>query len=56
MYALASSLVGFTSSALRVRVTRLDAHYAWVVTADLADAGTALTLNRSQLSSIGEGY
>lgn len=56
MYALASALVGFTSTALRVRVTRLDAHYAWVVTADLADAGTALTLNRSQLSSIGEGY
>jgi hypothetical protein len=56
MYAVASGLVGFSLSSLRVRVVRVDSFYAWVVTADLADAGTPLTLNREQLASIGEGY
>jgi hypothetical protein len=50
MYALASALRGFASSTLRVRVVREDERYAWVVTADLLDAGTPLTIDRAQLA------
>ena len=49
MYALASGLVGFRSSTLRVRVTREEGPYVWVVTADLMDAGTPLTLDAAQV-------
>jgi|GEM_PF-3994485 len=49
MYALASNLIGFSSSTLRVKVTRTDRHYAWVMTADLQDAGTWLVLDISQV-------
>ena len=52
MYALASGLVGFPSSSLRVRVVRTDARYVWVVTADLLDAGTPLTLNAGQVAPL----
>lgn len=48
-YALASGLRGFASDSLRVKVTRAEGPYVWVVTADLQDAGTPLTLNRSQV-------
>lgn len=48
-YALASGLRGFASDSLRVKVTRAEGGYAWVVTADLLDAGTPLTLDRSQV-------
>ena len=50
MVALASGLVGFPSTTLRVRVTRTEGNYAWVVTADLLDAGTKLVLDASQVS------
>lgn len=50
MYALASSLVGFPSPALRVRVILLSERYAWVVTADLLHAGCPLTLDRAQVA------
>jgi len=48
-YAIATGLRGFTSPNLRVRITRLQYDYAWVVTADIQDAGTPLTLDLSQL-------
>ena len=49
MYGIASNLRGFSRSTLRVCVTELRDGYAWVVTADLADAGTALVLDASQV-------
>lgn len=49
MYAIASGLIGFRNSALRVRVTDIRNGYAWVVTADLLDAGTKLVLLESQV-------
>ena len=50
MYALATNLRGFASTQLRVKVTELSDRYAWVVTADLLDAGTPLTLDRAQVA------
>jgi hypothetical protein len=52
MYALASGLVGFSSSTLRVRVTEVRDGYAWVRTADLLSAGVPLTLRADQISPI----
>jgi len=49
MYALASGLVGFRSSSLRVRVLEHRDGCVWVRTADLADAGTALVLDESKV-------
>lgn len=49
-YALASGLRGFAADSLRVKVTRIEGAYAWVVTADLMDAGTPLTLDLSQIA------
>lgn len=54
-YAIASGLVGFRSSSLRVRVERTQGDYAWVRTADLLDAGTPLVLNASQLEPQSSG-
>jgi hypothetical protein len=51
-YGLASGLVGFRSSDLRVKVTRIDGNYIFVVTADLLDAGTALVLDAGQVVGI----
>lgn len=51
-YAVANGLVGFRSSELRVKVTRVQGPYAWVVTADLLDAGTFLTLDASQVTPV----
>lgn len=48
-YALASDLKGFASSTLRVRVTRREGDYVWIITADLRDAGTRLVLRASQV-------
>ena len=50
-YAIASNLIGFASSALRVIVTRTEGTYVWVTTADLADAGTKLVLDASQVEA-----
>ena len=52
MYALASRLVGFTSTTLRVRVVEIRDGYAWVVTADLASAGVPLTLDADQVEPL----
>lgn len=49
MYAIASGLRGFRSSTLRVHVLRVEGAYAWVRTADIQDAGTALVLDVSQI-------
>ena len=48
-YALASKLVGFSSTTLRVQVLRSEGDYRWVITADLRDAGTKLVLDASQV-------
>jgi hypothetical protein len=48
-YFLATGLVGFRSSTLRVRETERRDGYSWVVTADLLDAGTKLVLDESQV-------
>jgi hypothetical protein len=50
-YAIATGLVGFRSSELRVKVTRAEGEYVWVVTADLQDAGTFLVLSASQVEA-----
>jgi hypothetical protein len=50
-YAVASGLIGFRSSTLRVIVTRREGSYVWVRTADLLDAGTALVLDASQVKN-----
>ena len=52
MHALATGLRGFQSSTLRVRVTRTEGDYVWVVTADLQDVGTPLVLDASQIQPI----
>lgn len=54
MYALAQGLLGFSRSSLRVRVTRRELGYVWVVTADLCDAGTALVLDDHQVVDLPE--
>lgn len=46
---IASSLIGFPSSSLRVNVIRREGGYVWVRTADLLDSGTALVLSASQV-------
>jgi hypothetical protein len=51
-YALATGLVGFSSSRLRVRVLERRDGCAWVVTADLLDAGTALVLDDAQVEPL----
>ena len=38
MYAIATGLRGFRSDSLRVRITRQEPDYVWVITADLLDA------------------
>lgn len=48
-YAIATGLRGFRSESLRVLVLREEAGLAWVVTADLLDAGTALVLDATQV-------
>lgn len=50
--ALASGLRGFRSSSLRVRVLEVRDGCAWVVTADLLDAGTRLVLDPGQLVAL----
>lgn len=49
-YAVASGLKGFRSSTLRVKITRQEGQYTWVVTADLLDAGTPLVLDTVQVT------
>lgn len=49
-YAIASRLIGFANSELRVKITRVELGYVWIVTADLLDAGTPLTLDASQVT------
>lgn len=49
-YAVASGLKGFRSSTLRVKITRQEGQYTWVVTADLLDAGTPLVLDIAQVT------
>jgi len=49
-YAVASGLIGFRSSTLRVKVTRQEGPYTWIVTADLLDAGTPLVLDTAQVT------
>ena len=52
-YAFAHNLIGFASTTLRVKVTRVDEGQGlvWVRTADLQDAGTPLVLNIRQVES-----
>ena len=54
-YGIARGLVGFSSSSLRVRIERTEGSYAWVRTADIADAGTPLVLDASQIEAEGDG-
>ena len=51
-YAIANNLVGFGSlfTSLRVRVKEIRDGNAFVITADLHDAGTHLVIDPSQLS------
>jgi hypothetical protein len=49
MYGIASGLVGFRSTSLRVRIERTEGEYVWVRTASLLDAGTPLVLRRAQV-------
>lgn len=51
-HAIATNLVGFPSSTLRVRITRTDepSGCVWVTTADLQDVGTELVLDASQVT------
>ena len=50
-YAIASGLKGFgIHTSLRVRVLEVRGDYVWVITADMADAGTRLVLDPSQLT------
>ena len=48
-HVFANNLRGFRSSSLRVRITRIEGHDVFVVTADLLDSGTALVLDDSQI-------
>lgn len=48
-YAIAHNVKGFKSTSIRVKVTRVDGNYAFVVTADLLDAGTKLVLDINQI-------
>lgn len=48
-YAIASGLRGFGTSELRVRVREIRDGVAFVVTADLRDAGTPLVLDPDQV-------
>lgn len=54
MYFLASNLVGFKNSSLRVKFISncSDGLHVNVVTSDLLDAGTKLTLKMSSLEQI----
>ena len=55
MYALAKNLRGFRSTTLRVRVlAEHSGGQVSIITADLLDAGTRLTLDATQLSSLDE--
>lgn len=55
MYAIATGLIGFRSSTLRVRIVEhLRYGYVNVVTADLLDAGTPLTLDAMQVAPVAE--
>lgn len=49
-YAVAHNLIGFKSSSLRVKVTRIDGDNYFVTTADLLDAGTRLVLAGDQIA------
>lgn len=50
VYAIAYGLKGFgRRSSMRVRIERMDARYVWCRTACVADAGTPLVLDRSQI-------
>lgn len=50
VYAMAYGLKGFgRSKTMRVRIERMDAQYVWCRTASVADAGTPLVLDRSQI-------
>ena len=52
-YGLASGLVGFPTSELRVKVTEAArSGHIWVMTADLADAGTPLVLREEQVQPL----
>ena len=57
-YALAIGLKGFKDrdgqpvEMLRVKITREEGEYCWVMTADLRDAGTSLVLNTSQVLGV----
>ena len=50
-YGIASGLIGFRSSALRVRLLEQRDGCVWVVTADLLDAGTRLVLDEAQFTA-----
>lgn len=57
VYALAHGLRGFGArETLRVRVIEWRDGHAWVVTSDLADSGTALTVYQSQVELIDESF
>jgi hypothetical protein len=52
-YAIANGVRGFGPvTSLRVSVLRREAGMVWVRTADIADAGTPLVLDESQIESI----
>lgn len=54
VHALAHRLVGFQSSTLRVRIEEWRDGCAWIVTADLLDAGTSLVLDISKVEFTAE--
>lgn len=51
-FALATSLIGFRTSTLRVRVIDRRDGCVWVITADLIDVGTRLVLDPSQVEEL----
>jgi hypothetical protein len=53
-YAIASGMIGFDRSSLRVLVTRIDGQHVWIRTADLSDAGTPLVLDVHQIQPMDE--
>jgi len=54
LHGIASGLFGFGMDSLRVIVTRREDGLVWVTTADLADVGTRLVLDRAQVRILPE--
>mgnify|MGYP003327006632 CR=1 FL=1 len=47
-----ANLVGFPSSAIRVRITRVQGGLVWVDTADILDVATPLVIDASRIVGV----